>query len=491
MSTNDRLRPLFALGVAVAAATLFTACDTSSLQSGIEGTGITNTETIAAVSLGPIQSVDEAGVAVNGVTWSATGAETFIDGAASSPSSLKPGMMATVEGERAARNLGNARLIRTQIVVRGPILGIDAAKYRLNVLGQTIVVDRRTRFDTPTASLDVMSVGETVTVSGFVMATGEVRATLLSSLSSAATQEWVVNGAVTATDPSIRQLAINGLNVVYTAALLAQLPSGAIEIGQPITVSGTALTADGALIATRLVPYGLTVPATGAETVLSGMIARIEGDAISFWNQRIVLLPGAVITEPLAAGQYVRATGRMQGEILYASDVLVLGSGPVFVYLVGFIDAINVASRTLTMFGVDFNVSEKVHLDNFAIGQRVSVTAHQNRFISSVESARGWPYSTEGLVLIEGEFRELSPPSQFALHGVTDWVVQISPTTLLGYHWLGDLDECYAISVSAERFWELATQPKPPGVTTVWAWGRLEGGLLLATAAGICFPSPP
>ena len=143
------------------------------------------------------------------------------------------------------------------------------------------------------------------------------------------------------------------------------------------------------------------------------------------------------------------------------------------------------------MLGVEFTVSETVRLENFAVGQRVSVVAYGNRFLSDVRRGDGLPYAAERLVLIEGELADLSPPTQFTLHGVADWIVQVAPDTYYGYHWLGDKDECYSITISAERFWELAAQPKPPGVTTVWVWGRFEGGILLARSTGICFPSPP
>jgi hypothetical protein len=94
-------------------------------------------------------------------------------------------------------------------------------------------------------------------------------------------------------------------------------------------------------------------------------------------------------------------------------------------------------------------------------------------------------------VLIEGELGDLAPPVQFTLRGVADWVVQITPTTRLGYDLLAGDGECYGgETTSVERFWELATLPEPPAVT-VTAWGRFEGGVLLATTAGICFPSQP
>ena len=489
-ANNQRPRQSFARSITIAAAALFTACDTSNHQSGIEGTGTPNPVAIAAVSRGPIQSNDGLGVAVNDVVWSASTAQTLIDGAASTPANLKPGMIATVQGQRTASDRGTANVIETQIVARGPVLDVDAAAYRMNVLGQTIVVDRRTTLDVPVASLDALSIGQVVSVSGFVTAGGEVRATRVATPTGSA-QDWLVNGTVTVVSSSDR-FAINELEIHYTADLIASLPSRAIEIGQPVSVRGMAFTDDGALIATSIAPYDTSLPATNGETVVSGMIARVEGDDISFWTQRIILLPGASITGSLAAGAYVRVRGTMQGEVLRASDVIVLGSGPLYIYLVGHVDAVNAAARTLTLFGIEFRVSETVNLANIAVGQRVRVIAYQNRFISHVEWGGALPYAAERLVLIEGEFGELSPPLQFTLHGVADWPVQIRSTTVLAYNHLAGDGECYGGDrFSPEQFWEAAAQPEPPEIVTVVAWGRFEGGILLAQNVGICYRPTP
>jgi hypothetical protein len=176
-----------------------------------------------------------------------------------------------------------------------------------------------------------------------------------------------------------------------------------------------------------------------------------------------------------------------------------LGSGPPY-SLVGRIENVDVAARTLTLFGIRFSVSETlrpgftVSLDDLAIGNRVHVLSYENRYIFGIEPVtREW-FPEMPDALIEGQFGDLSPPTRFTLHGVADWVVQVTATNFFGYHWLGDPQwpyECGAITVSADQFWQLATQPKPSGVTTVWSWGHFESGIFLAESVGICFPAPP
>jgi hypothetical protein len=507
MTTNccSPLGRLFAAAIAVSAMGI-TGCDTSNHQSGIEGTGILEGMAVATVSRGPIERIDGTEVVVNRVAWSMASAKTVIDGEDGSASELTAGMMATVHGQRTSPNRGTASLVETNLIVRGPIFEIDATAHRVNVMGQTIVVDKSAIL--PATSLAELSVGQIVAVSGFVGPENEVRATLLASSSDVTAADRFVNGAVTAANVGIRRFSIGGLEIEYAAGLLAGLSSGAIEIGQLLAVSGREFTDDGALIATNIAPYDASLPPTAAETVLRSMVTEIDGGSffVAIWGtaarQRIVPIAGAVISGRLTTGSYVQVTGRMSGGILYASNVLALGSGPEF-SLRGSIHGVDVASRTFTLLGNEFSVNaltrvadgdRRVLLEDLAVGDRVSVLAYENGFISAVLR-----HDYEGdRDKVEGEyFLELSPPFQFKLYGVVDWVVQVEPATGFYYDWLTTTaygtGACDAISVSAQRFWELAAQPKPPGITYVQASGRFEAGILLADRVAICAPGavPP
>jgi hypothetical protein len=509
MTTNccSSLCRLFAAAIAVSAAGL-TGCDTSNQQSGIEGTGILEGIAVATISRGPIERIDGTELVVNKVAWSMASAKTVIDGEDGSASELKAGMMATVHGQRTSPNRGTASLVETNLIVRGPIFEIDPTAHRVNVMGQTIVVDKSAAFHLPAASLAELSVGQIVAVSGFVGPEREVRATLLASSTDIAAADRLVNGAVTAVNAGVRRFSIGGLEIEYAAGLAAGLPSGAIEIGQLLAVSGREFTDDDALIATNIAPYDASLPPTAAETVLTSMVTEIDGGGffVAIWGtlarQRIVPVAGAVISGRLTTGSYVQVTGWMSGGVLYASNVLALGSGPEF-WLRGFIHDVDVASGTFTLLGNEFSVNaltritdrdRRIFLEDLAVGDRVSVLAYENGFISAVDRH---DYNGD-LDNVEGEyFLELSPPFQFKLYGVVDWVVQVTPDTSFLYDWITTTaygtGACDPISVSAQRFWELAAQPKPPGITYVQASGRFEAGILLADRVGICAPGaiPP
>jgi hypothetical protein len=168
--------------------------------------------------------------------------------------------------------------------------------------------------------------------------------------------------------------------------------------------------------------------------------------------------------------------------------------------LVGRIESVSVGSRTVTLFGIEFTVDAvllpgfNVDLGTLSVGQRIHILTNENRAIHGIERVdRDW-FPGMSDALIGGRFADLAPPTQFALRGVGDWVVDVSATTFFGYHWLGDPDwpgECGGIPVSADRFWQLAASPQPSGPATVSTWGRFEGGVFHASSVYICFQAPP
>jgi hypothetical protein len=496
LMNKARRSRLFALVTAVVVAVLSACGGGTNLQSGIEGTGIT--DTVAVVSRGPIQAVDGFDVEVNGVSWSAVAAETLIDGAPGSVADLRVGMMVTVQGEQTDLGERTANVIRTGLIVRGPIREVDAATGRLDVLGQTVRVDWSTALDVPFASLEALSNGEVVAVSGFITAEKEVRATRIATVTASA--ESMVVGAVTSVDAGASRFSVNGLEIVYDSGLTVGLPSGAIEIGQLLIVSGMDFTPDGALIATSLAVYDGSLPAPSDKTVISGIIIKIDGNDVFFWDQHIYLPAGEVSPEGLVTGMYIRVEGTMSGTVLHASDVRVLGDGPRS-GLVGRIEAIDADAGTITLLGVEFTLTNELLAEidlsrgDLEVGERVYVSSYQNRLIHWIDHGDYWEWYNAELNLIEGELGDLYPPLQFTLHGVTDWVVQVGAETLLGY--IQDdpdrsSERCDGLNpVSAERFWEIAAQPSPNGVPTVWTWGRFEGDVFLAESASICFPAAP
>jgi hypothetical protein len=91
---------------------------------------------------------------------------------------------------------------------------------------------------------------------------------------------------------------------------------------------------------------------------------------------------------------------------------------------------------------------------------------------------------------VEGAwFSSVSEPNGFAVESVIDFPVRVTPTAV--FHLLiraGDGD-CYGGRLlSREEFWEYASAPPPPppSITSIYTWGQLDGGVLVAEVVMVC-----
>jgi hypothetical protein len=478
------------LGVFVIVGMTLASCDTSSLQSGIEGTGITNAA-VAAVSRGPIESTDGLNVKVNGVSWSAEAAKITIDGTSGQLLDLGRGTIVTLQGERSSADRATAIAIDATATVRGPIRSVGAG--RIDVMGQTVVGDESTVLDIPGGSLDSLYVGQVVTVSGFLTAQREIRATLVSTSLRGSGVPWIVTGIVTAFDPSLARFEINGLTV-STETLPASLTPGMIDVGRLVITFGSAFRGDGALLADKVSPYSETLPAipmtVSADAAMTGIVYGVEGDSVFYIaGQRIVRPPHVTVSEAIVNGSYVRVTGLLIGGELRATGIVVVGGGRPYI-LDGQIEAVDAGSGTFRMLGLDLFVNEWTQgpsLGSLAVGQWFQVWAHRNGFVRAIYGQ--WICCVGKSGAESAWFASVSPPVGFTVHSAADFTVQTPPTTrfLVGVR-LGD-GECYGGDpISSDEFWQRASEPQPADATSVFSWGLFEGGILIADDVYLCYP---
>ena len=500
------------LGLLVTVGMTLAACDTSSLdrsildrsslQTSIEGTGITNAVTLAAVSRGPIESTDGLNVKVNGIVWSAAAAKITIDGTSGQLLDLGRGTIVTLQGERTSADSATALAVDTTAAVRGPILSIGTGRF--DVMGQIVVGDESTVLDTPGGSLDSLYVGQVVTVSGFVTAAGEIRATRVSTSVRGSGVPWIASSVITAFDPSRARFEINGLTVSYET-LLASLPPDTIEVGESVIVFGSAFGGDGALLADNVSRYSETLPAlptiASAHAAMTGIVSGVEADGVFYISgQRIVRPPDVGVSGAIVDGSYVRVTGLLiAGELratgmISATGFIALDGGRTYM-LDGQIDAINPSWGTLRMLGLEFFVNQwtrmggfALRLDNFTVGQWVQVWAHRDGFVRHIGGQ--WICCVGKSGAESAWFSSVSPPIGYTINSVADFTVQVTPTTQFALGERGGDGDCYGYDpVPRDEFWKRASGPPPGGATSVFSWGRFEGGILIADDVYICYPT--
>ena len=169
--------------------------------------------------------------------------------------------------------------------------------------------------------------------------------------------------------------------------------------------------------------------------------------------------------------------------MLRATEIIVLGDGPSH-RLDGQIDAIDPASRTLRMLGIEFVWSTETSgtLANRGVGDWISVQAHGNRFVRSISGSR------VGISTIEGEWiRDISPPIGFTLDSVVDLMVQVTPSASFALSYLLGDGDCYGWDLlSSDQFFHRLSEPRPAGYTSLTAQGRFESGILIADDVWLC-----
>ncbi len=226
------------------------------------------------IAIGPISTFGS--VVVNGVRYDTTSASFTINDASGVESDLSVGQIVVVKGEIDSNGTtGTANEVIFDDSVKGPVQSIDLAGSSLVVLGQTVLVSVDTSFDDniSPASLDGLTVGDIVEVSGLPDANGNIVATRIEA--KPAGTPFEVHGNVSSLDSANFRFNINSLVVDYSGATLDNFPGGQITEGDFVEAKGTTLGATGELIATSVeLENALADGQDGDRIEIEGFITR-------------------------------------------------------------------------------------------------------------------------------------------------------------------------------------------------------------------------
>ena len=216
------------------------------------------------VVIGPITGFGS--VRVNGLTLETAATEILVDGTPVPQSALREGQIIRAVAAVTSSSI-DATTIEYRQNVRGPLGQVDAAAGTLTVLGQPVETGTRTVLDIGGRTLDQLTVGEVVEISGIPTNAGIVRATYVGA--AAPTDAFTVTTTITASDANNLTFALGALNVDYSQVLQLDVPTGIPDVGLVVEVAGTALGPNGELIVDviRSLPAGpgiLTVEDTTA-----------------------------------------------------------------------------------------------------------------------------------------------------------------------------------------------------------------------------------
>lgn len=226
------------------------------------------------IAIGPISNFGS--VIVNGVRYDTANAMFTIDGAAASESDLQVGDVVIVQGTIDSNGMtGTAEQVLFDDLVKGPVQSVDVPGNTLIVLGQTVLVRPETSFDDgfSPASIEGVTVGEIVEVSGQFDADGNIVATRIEP--KPAGTQFEVHGTVAALDAANFVFDLGALTVDFSNAALDNFPGGQINNGDFVEAKGMSLGAGGELLATRVELEALLPGAADGDRIeIEGFITR-------------------------------------------------------------------------------------------------------------------------------------------------------------------------------------------------------------------------
>lgn len=320
------------------------------------------------IAIGPVANFGS--IIVNGVTYNTDNATFTIDGAPATQADLRVGHVVKVLGDADDNGLtGTADEVLFDDSVKGPIESIDTALNLVVVLGQLVVITPETSFDDSLSpsTIEGLSVGQIVEVSGQIDATGNIVATRIEP--KPAGTQFEVHGTVSGLDAATMQFNINSLVVDFSAATLDNFPSGQISDGDFVEAKGMSLGAAGELLATKVeLETLLTGVVDGDRIELEGFITRFaSAQDFDVSGQSVTTNASTVFTGGVAAdlglNVKVEVDGDLDGNnILVASKVDIRPSKAVRSQAL--LDSVDSATNSVVLLGITVTTDELTRFED-------------------------------------------------------------------------------------------------------------------------------
>ena len=206
---------------AIGLAGLLSACGSSGSASASASGAGSGAGSGSALASGTITGFGS--VYVNGKKFETEGASVSVDGQSLRPCTVSPsdhcglheGMTVKVSGSFSGSS-HRATTIVQEDTVEGPITAVDVANSRFTVLGQTVLVDETTTFDSG-VSLANLVVDDIVEVSGFIKSEGIIAASFIERKAGTGcgVDGCEIKGVVKNHTHATTRFEIGGLTVIY------------------------------------------------------------------------------------------------------------------------------------------------------------------------------------------------------------------------------------------------------------------------------------
>jgi hypothetical protein len=342
--------------------------------------------TAASYMQGPVSGFGS--VILGGVRYDDSQASISDEDGQSLPSSaVKLGVMLQVDASKvdvvAATATAKAERLRLGIEVLGPVSAVNVGAGTVQVLGQTVVVNTNTVFDSSlSGGLTALKVGTAIEVHGMADATsGQITATRIEAQT--APLFFKLRGAVTALNTTAKTFKIGDATIGYSGIAAGELP---VNLANNLVVRVRLQTtpAAGVWVATSV--------RSGVRAPVAGQGARVEGKITAFTSSSVFEVAGLKVdasaaafpdgTAGLVLGARVEVTGTVTNGVLVATKVEISGKrdgggngggdSPRPLELHGAITGIDSAAKTFVLRDVTVNYSGSVAYKNGSEAKLVS-----------------------------------------------------------------------------------------------------------------------
>jgi hypothetical protein len=451
---------------------------------GITGTG-------AFVAFGTVSGFGS--IIVNGIEYETLGATFTIDGDLNgSQDDLSVGDVVLVKGSIDDDNVTNgvAESVEFDDSVEGPIEAgsisiepLDPTAGTFVVLGQMVHFDFNTSFDDSIspASIDGLSDGDIVEVSGLVRSDGGIQATRIEpktlQVGDLFEVTGLVAGPITATSFMINDLVVD---FATRSATFDNFPSGRnVAVGDPVEVKGEqTLGPAGELIATRVEYKGDRLNGEdGDHMEIEGFITALA-DQQNFHVSHHAVLCGAgctVTTEGVAGGTLalnvkVEVKGQLENEVLVATSVDIRLGNAVRVTAV-MEEPVNVDSTgkavSIVLLGITFDVDNRTRFEDKDGSASIEIFNISDIAVGDYLEVRGQEDGSGGVfaVIVERD----DPDTETILQGFVEIGGANKPTLSI----LGVIVETNGATVFQNNDGSVITNPD------VGFWDRVGDGSLI------------
>lgn len=371
------------------------------LEGGVSGTGL---------NFGSIQGFSS--VIVNGLAMDTNSATILIEGQAASQAELEVGQTVAIIGDLETTTAVD---LRYRADVKGPISALSVTNAltgaaSLTVLGQQVATDATTLFKN--TSLDTLTIGMTVAISGQRNASGVLVASFVERDDSLTTFKVVgIPSAVSATE-----LQIGGLTVGYTNAVLENFAGNAITTDQVVEVRGAAadFTAPATLAANAVERLPALSVNAESEIELEGFITRYaDADDFDVGGQPVAADASTQFDFGSAASLALNVRVEVEG-LVDAAGVLVaqrISIRPTSAVRVeGPLEGVDLVANTVTALGLTFAVRTLTELEDDSAAA-VNPLTLGDLSLGDIIELRGF-LESDNLVAVELERGDFDPEAR-------------------------------------------------------------------------------